>query len=448
MKKITTLLLAFLILFGAAFTVTANTKVSNNIIDKVSNEFSKIDDMKIKDYQLLKNIDKEKKYMLCQFDNNSLGIIYLPTMVIIEYLKNCDLETYVKMKNMDFYGGPLNYYKQIDISKYEHLYSNESVSKTELRKQSQLLDQDMISYKKLEIKTENRDTIFVSNDHYFRNCHTFPHNEDSCGAVALSILLSYYDTFCNGNTINDSYMDTAEMNSDDTISDCISPCGNNSLHDKLLFYRHEEFGENSNSLYSSQVETVFNDYMNEYCSNFQNEFIENSSLCPSKMRCKQIIDDNRPVLLFIGWCDAEGHFTKNYNHVVVAYGYKTIDSNLYFACHMGWHGYSTETYVHPHTFLGLGGQFNIEYTGDHVHAYNYCYNNSGCKTYYCGADGENVIHHNFTYQYYNESFHTKICAVCGYDAGLEYHEMVVWPGNRYKCIKCNYITSSIITPRN
>ena len=303
--------------------------------------------------------------------------------------------------------------------------------------------------------------------------------KQSCGYIAIAMLLSYYDTFLNDSIIPEQY-DVASMGTEtDMIERANSPgvmrdlvenvydyddillrgmsaidyfsimnsISDRSLHAKLLTIgaSHGYYNFNNNlapALTSfEQRLTVLTDYLNTvalieetdyeiFSINRYNE-IESTNNATIKRNfsnevkefAKDQIMAGRPVLLAV-------HLTGG-GHAVIAYDY--MESTDSINCHMGYG--ANETNIPIEAGSGIcyfQSALAIDFNMDHSHSYNYgvttiendiptteyyCYDNCSITTYL-----EKEHSYTSTYESVNSASHKAYCH-CG-DYVLQGHELV------------------------
>lgn len=308
---------------------------------------------------------------------------------------------------------------------------------------------------------------------YFDNLkYNFGMNyQGSCGYVAASMLLSYYDTFLSDrivpenydiNSISNTYDIYSRFNSPGTLKDIISlpsnpnyasygyemgsidyyekvyEMSNMSLHSKLItigeslgFYNYEA---EINHYCSSSLNEIW-DVLDEYLGDilFTSSHYEIIDVLPSSSEdvrnfVIEKIELGYPVYLTVRDDDS--------GHAVVAYDYDETNDLIYV--HMGYDSESTHVTPESEGYNEYTGAFIIDWSIDHEHSNNYgVYSNDGTEiNYYC----------------YDNPLLSILSHVCYYDAGYESnnfrnHKVKCKCGNYYnephtiienECVKCDY----------
>lgn len=321
--------------------------------------------------------------------------------------------------------------------------------------------------------------------HYFYNLRSnLSINYDTCGYVAIGMLLSYYDTFWDDDIVPEVYETTAVISSL-SDNDYNSPgagetyhnwenCGysapniyehliyshsNDVLQGKLLeiayLLRNEldfEYDEQGaliiNELMPQQAETITNQFLLENRPNgsstdklyTSSSYIDLSILSAEQRSTTSLntreriishVEDNIPVAVFYGKSD------KSWGHVAIAYDYDPVNDMLYF--HNGYRGSSS---FKSETQLGLNhsithenyyyGDLAFFLLGDHMHSNNFVLDSGGAV---CSCQLSDHTHM-YSYSLFNASNHRKSCH-CGYTT-TESHSYR-YENLRYVCRYCNQI---------
>ena len=285
----------------------------------------------------------------------------------------------------------------------------------------------------LEGNYQNYGQFFTMTE-YFQNLKTnFAKNHfGSCGLTALTMLLSYYNTFYDSTLIPENYLSEPstiynsgdwETTTSPGIKYSVSTHGFAENEEYAVFDEtNNEFCPNIRgyidytkdycfdsllvtyndyvvSLNAHSYESIVNAYYGTdkftmykyYSTNNENNtvFFENV--------VRTLLDQDIPVILRMD----NGKDT--IGHAVVAHSYD--EENIY--CNMGWFS-STTSEPYTDRYSRLYGIFYIYPNTsnlNHVHSKSYLYNN----LIYCGC-GEHV--HTYSINRYNSGYHSYVCA-CG-----------------------------------
>ena len=296
----------------------------------------------------------------------------------------------------------------------------------------------------------------VNKADYFRKLKYFPQNWfGECGTTALSMLLSYYDTFYNDDFIpNNTYYDaryyvkesTLTRSSDEdkwvfdhTTSEPLAKTVTTTYKDiesydfkdwqnmpgtayamrDYLFdkYMHTFMGIGWDSagypMLNVELNDTLLDYMEDNCSDLiEDTEYRHGSLLYTHQRPKEYIAEGLPTLLVLQSYDST--ISNGKSHVVVAYGYKDDK----FLAHFGWwpgDTKSAEVIINSSTIYGY---FTIKYTGSHKHSYNVSMTNGNVTKYICGCGDVHTSEYsispadwNFDERYYFENEEIKTSTI-------------------------------------
>lgn len=250
------------------------------------------------------------------------------------------------------------------------------------------------------------DFTYINHPEYFKKLSAFPNNWfGECGLIALSMLLSYYDTLYNDSFIPNSitypsreYNTTGAITSS-TMESLIHkvefpninttsypmeywpdmPGTNKSMRDYLFDnYIHTYMNIGSPSagypMNDGELKNTFKDYMNANAQSLMSDIqIRSGNVFYTHQRPKQYIDQGDPVIIDMTkyYMTAQGEpYTEERNHNAVAYGYITQGGKDYFIANMGWYpgslSYSKTIIADPTIY----GYFSIHYSGQHIHSKN------------------------------------------------------------------------------
>lgn len=270
----------------------------------------------------------------------------------------------------------------------------------------------------------------------------------SCGYIALSMLLTYYDTFLSDDIVPDRYDEVSKDTDTNMILRDNSPGSSDfgfadnvvkdtsgkeyfelikanqylSLHARLIYlgqtlYGLYKFGNTDNDNCGLSIDNTINilEWFLQYESNIDSSqySVRSKTSGSSESIRKEIIAEiksGNPVLVNIK-DSSTGSL-----HACIAYAYDEATDEVYF--HNGWHGWDTHctlSYMQYDTYTKyLVVRFNIE----HSHSNNYAVEQAdGTYKYYCYCDEEIITYKHdeckYTYKYTaNDGTHTAYCT-CG-----------------------------------
>lgn len=255
-------------------------------------------------------------------------------------------------------------------------------------------------------------------DFYLSNLNNnFPINNDgSCGYTAMSIILSYYDTFYNGDIIynfNDMNLITKE-----TISNYLqyneSPGANGNFKSLLVdvagylnIYDPNE--QNPYGLTQQEISSILSYYMSWFCD-YQYNYSVNQLydlddilsevdlgypviICiKDYVLCRNVSINNDVV--YRPW------YNRLQNHAMVVYGYEiNLNGDIFLRCHTGWKDFNltnklSDVIVIPLSDNPITGVSLRLVNNIHVHSNNYLYNGIGvcpCSLLLYNVDNEEVF---------------------------------------------------------
>lgn len=256
-----------------------------------------------------------------------------------------------------------------------------------------------------EVEQKKNDMI-----NYFYNLrHNFDYNaKGSCGYIAISMILSYYDTFLHDYIVPESYdvssdnprksspgtkrYEFEDVPSDRKYAKLLKKSIDDSLHSKLVEIgselKYHDYSNFEEKLATSHKDTIkiLEKYMhdvlhfdNSYYTLVEREMdyakdIRNQS---KKIRDFAIllVKMGFPVILSI----APSDFSQG--HTVIAYDYNEKYDKLY--CHMGWDETTTHTTPEDIDFPIYKSALALKFNFPHTHTDNYYYEINGKKYYYC-----------------------------------------------------------------
>lgn len=335
--------------------------------------------------------------------------------------------------------------------------------------------------------SNNVETIPFTMENYFYNLtQDFACNfNGSCGIVALSMILAYFELFEHNSVVEDYYFDSINFPIHvDNLSDIEtleSPGIKNINHGTEFLNYHVD-----NMSYTPQeyINQFYTQYYDLFLIKQRNEILNTNSysfsihqnnieyfldvLYPNKFNVTyasddllsgnysnlqeaqsslemqtnlfiaeiiEYIDQDIPVWLNISSdliLNSEGSVHSLYNHAVVAYDYEIIDSEIKLYCHFGYHNTSTYIVFNDYASYSLvRGYAAIIPTDDSINSYehNSIYNYN--DTTYCSCGEHN---HAITKKYFSSTKHRVSC-ICGLSY-LESHDIngrccESWPNSNY-----------------
>ena len=317
---------------------------------------------------------------------------------IIEFSNSANKGPYQGYEKYDkFYIGPMEYIyhnedtyryihndEEIDIDQfrglkypmYEVQDKRNSINKaTNVQKtrtlnmaENTVIPNDEIKYDKKSIKGEG-DDIDDSDDkinpYGIKKMPFGDNNDNTCGILAASMLLVYYD-----------------HNVCDLVDDDKDPFINNvgNISDELYSYlkynyRIDEVSGNNTGTYPWEDSRLLNNYLG---NERPNSSIHAQFSYTGSEIIKQINNDN-PVAVY-GQFDYDPH-TAQYDsgepknrHVIIVFGYAySAASGIYYRCHYGWHNKDfNDVWISSEMYL-IGGIVYLEQTEPHKHISGHIY---------------------------------------------------------------------------
>lgn len=433
---IVTLISTCSLLFAIATTSVKTNEKVEILNDFVGNEFNLI--------------EGDNSYSI--YDKNG-------TMIEKSYESNSPYYCYEGNK---YYLGPLNYYvenngvikdilkdknvsvKELEGASYEIENSSYEVEESKImKKQSLNIDSN-------NTFCDNNGFTVIAKGDYFKRLTYFPQNwYGECGLIALSMLLSYYDTFYNDDFIpndlqynaryydqyydenNNYHIEYSHSNLEPLIRPGIVECkgldnypfevwdampGTNYSMRDFLFdnYMHNYLwigGENGYPMADGELKSTMKDYMSANCENLlENTEFKSGSLYYTHEEPKKLISDGIPVVLVL--FNYKSSYKNGDFHDVVAYGYKNDE----FLVHLGYGPNGSTTSNIILNSATIYGYFALKYSGEHKHSYNVSMYDGNVWKYICGCGEINKERHTvspyqwgFDERYYfeNEGIRTK-----------------------------------------
>lgn len=238
----------------------------------------------------------------------------------------------------------------------------------------------------------------INNAYYFKELNNFPKNDNNlCGIISLSIILSYLDTFYHDDFIDDSvlykgyplinkteatYSGSTYINFEDVNS---MPYPSSYLRD-LLFneFNHEFplFNEDGNPMADKELKDTFTEYLNCYSPHLlDNIYLDSWNIFNVIGRMQDKINCGWPVIATMLSYTTEdpNHSVKDKFHDPIVIGYK--GSQL--LCHAGWHDTTSPCIVFSTSTLYTFVSF--EFSGAHKHSNNVTMEGTFVEKEVCGC---------------------------------------------------------------
>lgn len=358
------------------------------------------------------------KYILYELDPHGYIIIDNDSLVVIEssFEVNSPYNNYKDEEKL--YLGPLNYYvlendvvynivydKEYKLSEKLTNLSNDFHSKIQTYHKNQMNEKESLSQTKSV--TLPTGWTMIENYEYFENLTQFPNNyTGTCGFVALSMLLGYYDTFYNDNfipnhniTVNGASQSllvkgkatyTGSTSHIPISNWSVMPGTTQAMHDLLYNYGYYLWSTQSGSpVVTSQLVATLNDYVDDYASILENNINIEAHYTNINIHSslRNSINNDKPSAVVI----INGSYTNPVNytsevvnfHTVVVYGYN-FNTNQYVA-HFGWWPGSKQYTSIMINSIFAEGFMTVNYTGAHKHSKNVETIIHGQKRYVCGC---------------------------------------------------------------
>jgi hypothetical protein len=251
-----------------------------------------------------------------------------------------------------YYFGPMNYYKRINDRFYSLVYENESFDLDYACELQNIFDKQLIKLRKTNIDTDNElltyntkanaTKYYINNYEIIKNAKHPSNFDNSCGFVAASLILDYWDKTMHRGTVMDCYYDD-NMNLIDTKR-IYNPSIN--LKDKLV-----ELNEGAKESWGKTVR----DALISYCK-YAN-IGAYSAYYFLDFNIKSEIMNNRPVIIF----GELPNPSDNYNlmaHAVTCYGIVTTIRGDFYIVNYGWGSEYNEVSIND-VFIGSITTFNL-----------------------------------------------------------------------------------------
>lgn len=279
--------------------------------------------------------------------------------------------------------------------------------------------------------------------------------KNSCGYVAISNLLSYYDNYISDDIIDEKYDVSAtsstydftsiespgtlheiesEINKYNNYYDYICSTKDTSFHRYLISLGIElKVNSKTKDEFGTSIDDrvkIINNYLKSRNTKFSIE-TEEKNIFGHNVR-KFTIDNMKkgnPVLLSI--------HNKTDGHAVIAYEYDEVNDKLY--CHSGYYGLTRRT-PEELGFTKYTNAMVLKINKVHYHTNNYILNGKEYCYCYNHIKVYKDITHNYKYSKINDMNHYSKCE-CGHTQ-IDSHQFSTSFQNGktiYKCILCNAV---------
>lgn len=239
-----------------------------------------------------------------------------------------------------YYFGPMNYYERIGNCFYslldktyvdlDYVYALQDIFDDELNtfRSSQSVEAYKDYCKSISITTTSIDVddkTYINNYQYIRDAIHPKNNNDSCGYVAGSLILYYWDKTMHKGTVQPQYLDE---NGNLNMTKSIDPEHN--LKDKLV-----ELAGGEPSSWGLTVRDALLDYCKEYGIG------ASSAYYFGKIGLDNELANDRPAIIF-GALPNESSGSGFISHAVVAYGIEHEWWGGYYIVNYGWDSNTAE----------------------------------------------------------------------------------------------------------
>lgn len=367
--------------------------------------------------------------------------------------------------------GCANYNLNNSNNSNEDYYKDNTLDENNNNEYTNTIDDSSVSTSGGEI-TKNTTINYFKKLKYFGN-----NTHNTCGYVATSMLMYYFDTYYNGNVVDnnltnvskskdyindESYTILDALNyfsydesptnypeydtngvSDEVYLNYAEEGSNESLHLKLIndyYSRYNSFG-----LTITQIADLINQYLNSrgLSSLFELDLVTGTD---EEVRDAIIDYVNAGIPVIAGISSNDPMFNPFQNgsaHAVVYYEYDSFTDTLY--SHFGFvPGSTAYANVSDKLYLNLQhlSMIAINYTGNHVHSFNYAIIGDDIEEFRMCFCSENTHNHNGYLEYADKDLnhHIKYCSKCGYTIEEEH---IFNPITR-KCFMCGRSLQKLI----
>jgi len=262
----------------------------------------------------------------------------------------------------NYYLGPMKYYSRVEDTFYSLGLQGDDLNLLQATEMQEIFRDQLADFREMtseenyqvyiaeqnasgrpirgKIKIGNK--TYIDNYEYIRDTNHPSNYDGSCGFVAASIVLNYWDKTVHSGTVLPQYLDSnGELN--DTGS-TYSPSTN--LKDKLVQYNGGKRGSTAVSVSKA---------MNSYCKD--NGIKGSADWYIGKIGLESSLRLERPAIVF-GWLsDPRGGW--NMNHAVTVYGTESTWWGGYYIANYGW-GSSWAEVSMGFGFAGTTATFSLD----------------------------------------------------------------------------------------
>lgn len=372
------ILLTSLICFNA---VTYNFDENSNNISKISfycQEVALNEGMENPSDNLYSVKDLNNNIFYIQTGSDGGFMVYDPVASnFIEKSSTLTCPYDFSLDNDYYYFGPMNYYKRINDKFYSLVYDNETYDLDCIYELQNIFDKQLITFREnknnasipndnLTLTSLNQITRkYIDNYEIIKNAKHPSNEDDSCGFVAASLILDYWDKTMHRGTVLDQFYDS-EGNLNDTEK-IYSPSTN--LKDKLV-----EFNGGETTSWGRSVR----DALYSYC-NYANIGAEMAYYL-FDIYLDSELDNNRPVIIF-GAIPNISSNNKLISHAVTCYGRQYDGMQTSYIVNYGWEDDNSEVVLNAGfivsitTFKLTESTYETNYTikpSDYGYPCSYC----------------------------------------------------------------------------
>ena len=296
---------------------------------------------------------------------------------------------YIFDSNHDnYYFGPMNYYYRVDDTFYHYINSSLSSDLKTCLLIQENFELQLSSFRGVtsdESYDENNNNVNAvepplkrqtsGNRHYIDNYvyirdENHPDNYDnSCGFIAASIILNYYDKTVHDGIVAPNFKDpiTGELNNTRSYNPSVN------LKDKLVEY--------NNGVRDSVASSVLS-AVNKYCQDYSVYCTMSWEL--GRIGLDQTLEEGRPAILFGYFPNVQVGQNEYVGHAVVCYGYEMTNNCIgHYIVNYGWGPNYAEAFLGP-GFVGENYRLKLHmasYTqGYTIKPSDFNFPNSYCST--------------------------------------------------------------------
>ncbi len=445
MKKISMFLICFVLIFILASVNTFaiigySSSLTFNEVNDIKEMVSKT--LKVDTYstEVINGINEKNKYVLVEGLEKGYLIYNRKLKDYVEYAEDSS-SPYRGITDKKIYVAPTYYYR-IDNNNMISV-NNEMIIPMEGIKSLKSLEKDIDTNYKV---TLNEASTMSGNDlptqaevpckYYFEKLsnnmgsQTLAGPEGCCGFVAITTILSYFDSYLNDTIIPEEYDEEVILKDGvDSIVDYYNPPGITYEFQYLLM----DFAMDNGIIHGNYGITI------KEAKNIMTEYIINERglealvfQCNNLSEIKEAIVIDNPVLIGIQGRDTD--LSADWiSHAVVGYAYDEIGIIANFLDG----GYTPAAHINKFTLLG--GVF-VHFYMPHVHTTNYHKRDGDkCMKGICLRDEFVSQHENCFYSDMDLISHRISCADCGYQA-VELHRYKRIDTDYYVCEYCHYVS--------